>query len=730
MGKRHFTENRIATEVDIDWQKRINRAIRQETEVDPDWFGKENHPKRDETDPGNPSYIELSAFQREAAKLAVLVSSSQTQYFVKQTLSRTGGESAILLCSDKDGKSVVAKLFNEPVDLSKSSARSKILDYMQTEEGKNYTLVVQDTGYAKLGGGNYYFEIVPYCKNGDLTSEGKLSFEELVKLAGYLNEALYSIHQTGILHRDIKPENLYRFDGRVVIGDFGVAKLSRERATRHITGTVGYRAPETLFTATSRDPSFFIDEKCDYYSLGVTLGSLFEGHYIYQHMSGEMVTAAVYTGRLPLTRTDPHREDLENLLRGLCRFDPKTRFGYEDVKSWLADHHYTGGVSDEEWPKIFRTLEGDEFRDEGSLFQWITRDSSHWEEGKKLLYRKYFENFFSSFRTDLSMAARKAEEEWRSQDEDKGLAVFLKYLYPQGPIVWKGESFHGLQEFADRLMSAHSLEAYGGFLKQHGVSHWLEHTKGIPSDSRTIESVKWIETLAEKEPEIACYWFGFSYAKDKMVTICGHKVKDLSGLMDALFSSPKDFYQREDGLKKLLDRRTGADLYGFLYSLGYQSMIETEWEQMDQSDEFHKAVELFSMLDIIAQKGGANPEPIRGFFTEYGPVGIALYTRKLLMKKENPVYVILDEKGRRIVKEIINFQEPEGLSVAGLFQAYIPLFEAIGRMRKILIDNPYHIMAGIYEKEGILCTNLTGCFAFEIWGRMAPLGFRTWIEDD
>ena len=36
----------------------------------------------------------------------------------------------------------------------------------------------------------------------------------------------HSMHSAGILHRDLKPENLYLLDGRVVIGDFGVAKLA------------------------------------------------------------------------------------------------------------------------------------------------------------------------------------------------------------------------------------------------------------------------------------------------------------------------------------------------------------------------------------------------------------------------------------------------------------------------------------------------------------------------
>ena len=38
----------------------------------------------------------------------------------------------------------------------------------------------------------------------------------------------------------------------------------------------------------------FFDEKSDYYSLGVTLGSLYEGHFVYEGMNAAMITVAVH----------------------------------------------------------------------------------------------------------------------------------------------------------------------------------------------------------------------------------------------------------------------------------------------------------------------------------------------------------------------------------------------------------------------------------------------------
>ncbi len=48
--------------------------------------------------------------------------------------------------------------------------------------------------------------------------------------------------------------------------------------------------------------------------------------------------------------------------------------------------------------------------------------------------------------------------------------------------------------------------------------------------------------------------------------------------------------------------------------------------------------------------------------------------------------------------------------------------------RKILIDNPFCVATGVYESKGVLCTNLIGCFAFNIFERLAPLGFGAFID--
>ena len=723
---------RMATQVDEGWRNQGSRGGHQATVVDEGW----RNAAAEMLDPANlmnkataNHFATLGEFQEAVEKLPQLTSSTNQVYHVKRTISTSGGESIVLLCSDPDGKDVVAKVYYESVNSAGSSisARTRVLEYMGTEEGQKYTLAVSDIGLVEFGDSRYYFEITPYVADGDISHEGPLSFDEICGLTMELNEAINSIHQFGLLHRDIKPNNIYKLNGHVVLGDFGVAKVvesGKANVTRTLVGTDGYTAPELRLGLTD-SPAFIYDSKSDYYSLGVTLGSLFEGHFVYDQMSEAMILVSVRNGRLPLTRVDPQRELLENLLNGLCKFDPQYRFGYEDVKQWLVDHNYTGGIAEEAWPKAFRML-GDEYRDEKSMFLGITKDEEHWNEGKNMLYRKFFENFFMSFRTDLARAAQVADELYRGDDGDKGLAIFPKTLFAPGAIVWKGNTYQSLQELGGKMVVAATPAAYGELLQKHCISHWLAHTEGIHVEEDTKNLVDEIEALSATEPEIACYWFGNSFAAEKQLTICGKTVSTISQLLEALLDTPMLFYQG-DGLQKMYDRKGGADFYGFLFSFGFRDIVEASWEHLAECDMFHKVILLLSMLDNIAGKAVVPQEPLRNFFVKYGPLGIATYTRYLLTEGQN-VYTPLDADGKQAISQIVHFPTPGPGSIDELFRAYTPLVEYVDKFRRLLIDNPFCIVTGVYESKGILCTNLAGCFAFPIFERMAPLGFHAFLS--
>jgi tRNA A-37 threonylcarbamoyl transferase component Bud32 len=108
-----------------------------------------------------------------------------------------------------------------------------------------------------------------------LARRGRYSWEEVVRIAIQLCEALYHAHQMGIVHRDLKPSNLMIMkDGTVKLMDFGIAKDLDQTAlteTNRTVGTAAYMSPEQC----RGDKT--ITAKSDLYSLGVMLYELLTG---------------------------------------------------------------------------------------------------------------------------------------------------------------------------------------------------------------------------------------------------------------------------------------------------------------------------------------------------------------------------------------------------------------------------------------------------------------------
>jgi eukaryotic-like serine/threonine-protein kinase len=101
-------------------------------------------------------------------------------------------------------------------------------------------------------------------------ARGKLPIGDAVAIASELCDGLAAAHAVGVVHRDIKPGNiLLGVDGRVVLVDFGVAKI---RATElpDISGTPGYMAPEQARGEPANPAS-------DLYAVGVVLYEMLTG---------------------------------------------------------------------------------------------------------------------------------------------------------------------------------------------------------------------------------------------------------------------------------------------------------------------------------------------------------------------------------------------------------------------------------------------------------------------
>src|SRR4029079_7559176 len=122
---------------------------------------------------------------------------------------------------------------------------------------------------------------------------GTLPIEEVLEVADQSLDALAAAHEKGIIHRDVKPDNVFMcHDGRVVLLDFGLARMKSSQAEATKTGvTIGtpqFMAPEQA--GGRRDD---VDARSDVWSLGATLFTAITGKYVHDaHTLHEQLIAS------------------------------------------------------------------------------------------------------------------------------------------------------------------------------------------------------------------------------------------------------------------------------------------------------------------------------------------------------------------------------------------------------------------------------------------------------
>jgi serine/threonine-protein kinase len=134
----------------------------------------------------------------------------------------------------------------------------------------------------------------------------RYSVTEALSVMEQLLEALDYAHSEGVVHRDIKPSNiLYGEKGRILVADFGIAKVDASTLTRTgiAMGTYGYMAPEQCLGTGA-------DHRADIFAAGVILYQLLTGErpfhadseaaVMYQTLNVEPVKPSDRNGQIPL----------------------------------------------------------------------------------------------------------------------------------------------------------------------------------------------------------------------------------------------------------------------------------------------------------------------------------------------------------------------------------------------------------------------------------------------
>ncbi|WP_372408969.1 serine/threonine-protein kinase [Streptomyces luteireticuli] len=187
--------------------------------------------------------------------------------------------------------------------------------------------VVEDDGMPCI-----VMEYVPSRTLGEvLAAEGPLAPDEAARVGRGMIAALRAAHAAGVLHRDVKPGNvLLGHDGRVVLTDFGIARLAGHSTltkTGEMVGSIDYIAPERV---RGGGPA----PAADLWALGATLYEAVEGRPPFRRDTAVETAYAIAVD--PLT---PPRSagELTRLIETLMTRDPALRPPAELVERILGD---------------------------------------------------------------------------------------------------------------------------------------------------------------------------------------------------------------------------------------------------------------------------------------------------------------------------------------------------------------------------------------------------------
>jgi serine/threonine-protein kinase len=158
----------------------------------------------------------------------------------------------------------------------------------------------------------------------EIEQRGPMLAELAACVGALLADALGAAHAAGVIHRYIKPANvMIAPGGRVLLADFGVARLETEDSlvtkTGALLGTPAYMSPEqsTGDTATA---------KSDVYSLGATLYQLSTGVLPYSGPPAKVLAQIAQGSLVPAVKRRANvGPDLSRAIDGMMQVEPSAR---------------------------------------------------------------------------------------------------------------------------------------------------------------------------------------------------------------------------------------------------------------------------------------------------------------------------------------------------------------------------------------------------------------------
>lgn len=277
---------------------------------------------------------------------AVLAPGTRLGPYEIVTLVGTGGMGEVYKARDtRLGRTVAIKVL-PPGFASDPERRRRFEQEARAASALNHPHIVTIHSIEETEGVPFFtMEYVEGRTLAQMIPSRGLPFEELLRIAIPLTDAVGAAHQRGILHRDLKPANvMVTADGRVKVLDFGLAKLKEAvgqadsgskiaadaTSEGQILDTVAYMSPEQA-------EGKGLDERSDVFSLGILLYEMATGQRPFKGDTSVSVISAILK-HTPDSVTDLRPElprDLVRILKHTLNKDPEHR--YQSAKDLRND---------------------------------------------------------------------------------------------------------------------------------------------------------------------------------------------------------------------------------------------------------------------------------------------------------------------------------------------------------------------------------------------------------
>jgi serine/threonine protein kinase len=156
-----------------------------------------------------------------------------------------------------------------------------------------------------------------------LKQQKRLTADQAIEISEAVLSGLSAAHQAGFIHRDVKPENVFLADdGRIKIGDFGLARATTANTTtgQALLGTIAYLSPELVTRGVA-------DARSDIYAFGIMLYEMLTGVQPYR---GEQAVQIAYKHAhedvpKPSLVSSESTPELDEMVRWTTARDPELR---------------------------------------------------------------------------------------------------------------------------------------------------------------------------------------------------------------------------------------------------------------------------------------------------------------------------------------------------------------------------------------------------------------------